>query len=208
MKTLDTEKEKIHRICEILKKDTLEPAEKKAALIIEEAEKKADEILRQAEKQAEELLQKAKDAIHQEKKVFQSSLAQSVKQSLETLKQEIEKNLFRPHLDRLVERQLKNPHCVADIIEALIKAIKKESLSSSLIAYIPDHLSKEDVNHLLLVETVKDLKNNSVELGNFKGGAKVKLIDKNMTLEMTESAVKELMVRFIRTDFRKYFFND
>lgn len=208
MKTLDTENEKIHRICEILKKDTLEPAEKKAALLLEEAEKKAELILRKAEKQAEEIVQNAKTAVALEKQVFKSSLAQGVKQSLETLKQEIENNLFHPHLDRLIESQLKNPTCIAEIIEALIQAIKKEGISSSLIAYIPAHLTKDQVNHLLLAETIKELKNESVEIGDFNGGAKVKLVDKNMTLEMTMSAMKELMSRFIRTDFRKYFFND
>lgn len=208
MKTLEFENEKIHKICEILKKDTLEPAEKKAALILEEAEKKAELLIRKAEKQAEDLLQKAKMSVAQEKKVFESSLAQGVKQSLETLKQEIEKSLFHPILDSLVESKLKNPNCVAEIIEALIQAIKKEGLSSSLIAYIPEHLSKEEVNQLLLIETLNELKDHSVQLGNFVGGAKVKLVDKSMMLEMTEETLKELMVKFIRTDLRKYFFHD
>lgn len=206
MKTLDTESEKINKICEILKRDTLEPAEKKAAAILEEAEKKAEEIVQQAQRDANEIVQNAKKGIAQEQQVFHSSLTQGIKQSLEVLKQEIE-NLFNKKLGHLIDSKLKNPNIVAEIIDALVQGVKTEGVFGSLIASIPHNLSKEEVNHLLLSETVEELKEHPIEIGNFHGGAKLKLVDKNLVLDMSETALKEVLSSFVSPSFRKYFFN-
>ena len=207
MKTLENENEKVNRICEHLKKEALEPAEKQAVALIQDAKNQADEIVAQAEKRAEELLNHAKLEILKEKKVFQSSLAQGAKQSLEMLRQEIVQKLFNPQLESLIVKQTTNPEIVVKIIDALLQGIKTSGIAGDTKAYIPQDVSVSDVNHLLLKEVVKTLEGHSVEIGNFKGGALVKLVDKNIVLEMTESALKELISEFIRADLRKYIFN-
>lgn len=207
MKTLENENEKINRICEHLKKEALEPAEKEAAMLIQAAKNQADEIVNQAEKRAEEILDQAKLEISREKKVFQSSLAQGAKQSLEMLRQEIVQKLFNPQLEALIVKQTTNPEVIAQIIDALLQGIKTSGIAGNTKAYIPNDVSINDVNHLLLNEAAKTLEGGSVEVGNFKGGAQVKLMDKNIVLEMTEPALKELISEFIRADLRKYIFN-
>lgn len=207
MKTLENENEKVNRICELLRKETLEPAEKEAIEIIKQAKHQADKIIQEARSQADQIVSIAQSQVAQEKKVFESSLYQGAKQGLEQLRQEIEGKLFHPQLEALVLNHVKQPSVVAQIIDALINGIKQTGISGDLKAYIPKDISKDKINQLLLEETVKQLGSHSVEVGNFEGGAQVKLMNKKMTLDMTDAALKELLIEHVRGDFRKYFFS-
>ena len=90
MKTLDKGQDKIQKICNVLRQETIEPAQKQAETIVAEAKERAHKIQVEAEKEAEKLHEDARAAIEKEKNVFDSSLSQAVKQSLETLRQEVE----------------------------------------------------------------------------------------------------------------------
>lgn len=54
MKSLETGKDKIQKICDALKKETLEPAKQEAREVIENARLQAAEIVTAAKKEAEE----------------------------------------------------------------------------------------------------------------------------------------------------------
>lgn len=206
MTTLDKGQDKIDQICTILRKDTLEPAEKKAAEIINAAEKKAQDIILEAEKKHNTLLSKAKDEIEQEKKVFQSSLYQAARQGVEYLRQEIEEKLFNPELTQKIKTVTVDPQIIASIISALVHSIEKEGMSGDLSAYIPQTVSAQAVNALLLDGVLHKLKNGSVEVGTFDGGAQVKIKDKRITIDMSDKALKDLLANYIRKDLRKYIF--
>ena len=151
-------------------------------------------------------MQKAKEQLDQEKKVFQTSLAQAARQGIEYLRQDIENKLFNPELDKQIASAASDPKLIAEIIAALVKAVEKHGPSGDLIAYIPKSISPQAVNALLLNEVVKKLKNGKVEIGNFKGGAQLKLVDKRMTIDMSDEALQELLSMFVRKDFRKFIF--
>ena len=95
MKSLEDGQKKIQQLCELLKKDAVEPAKKEAEAIIEEARIKAQEMIEEAEQQIHKNREEARKAIDQEKNVFQSFMAQSAKQALESLRQEIERKFFK-----------------------------------------------------------------------------------------------------------------
>jgi V/A-type H+-transporting ATPase subunit E len=67
MKGIETGKEKVKKICEALRRETLEPAMQEAEEIIRDAREKADRILQDAEKQVEGLHVQAKEKIEREK---------------------------------------------------------------------------------------------------------------------------------------------
>jgi len=207
MKSLEKGEDKIEKICEALRKETIEPAKKEALKIVEEAKKQAEAIILEADRQAKEMIVRAKNDIEQERNVFHSSLQQAAKQSVEALRQEIEKHLFSTQLDLVLESQMKDPKIIASLINAIIKAIDKKGIDTSIEAVIPQEVSPRDVNELLLAETLKRLEGHSVTVGAFKGGAQIKLVNKRMTVDITESALRELMSSFVRKDFRKLIFN-
>ncbi len=206
MKTLEKDQDKIQKISNKLRHEILEPAQEEARKIIEEARKKAAHIQSEAEKQAEELIQAGRKAIEQERNVFHSSLQQAAKQVMEALRQSIEHSLFNEELHKILTHSTANPKVIANLITAIVEAIEKEGVSVDLSAVIPKAVSVKEVNDFLIDSILKKLKEHSVILGDFAGGAKIKLINKNLTIDISEETLMDLISRYIRKDFRKLIF--
>ena len=205
MKTLDTEEKKIQKICDAIRKETLEPVQVEASTILDQAQIKAQAILDEAKLAAKELLNHARDRIEQEKNVFHSSLLQATKQSVEALKQEIESKLFNRSLEEEIQQYMKDPQVIAKVIDALIAAVEKEGRHADLKAQLPKTCSSKEVAAYLSKSVLDKL--HMEASGDFIGGAEVILKDKKMTLEMSDEAVKELLASFVRKDFRTFIFS-
>ncbi len=206
MKGIDTGKDKVKKICDVLKRETLEPAKKEAEEIVEAAAVKAEAIIREAKKDAEKTLQDARKEIEKERNVFQSSLNQACKQALEVLKQDIESKLFNPELSKMLHQPLVEPGVLADLIKAVVGAIEKEGTNADLSAFIPQTVTAETVNRLLTKNILEKLKGQSVQVGPLKGGIAVKMDKENITIDVSEEALKELVSNYIRKDFRETLF--
>ena len=206
MKTLESSQNKIQKIADQLRKETLEPAHVEAKQIIDNAKEEADQILKKAQDEAAALLMKAQKNIEQEKNIFQSSLAQATRQGIEVIKQAIEKELFAPLLLQTVKSETANPQVVAELIQAMIHAIDKEGLATDLDVLVGKVNTVEEINKYLSSEILKRVKKQTVTLGEFEGGVKVKVLDQNLTLEMTDKTIYDLIVTHIHKDFRKLFF--
>lgn len=208
MKTLDTGHEKIQKICDILRKETLEPAHKEAQSLIEEAKQQAEQILAEAHQHSEKIIADARRVIEQERNVFHSSLSQSAKQSLEALRQAIEQRLFNQELHQLILRDTANPQVIAKLIDAIVKALEKEGLAADLIAVVPSSISAKEVNSYLAADILNKLKDHSVTLGNIGGGVRIRIEDKKMTLDISDAEIEDLLQRYLRKDFRKMIFGE
>jgi V/A-type H+/Na+-transporting ATPase subunit E len=200
---MESGKEKIRKICETLRKETLEPAELMAQHLLEEAKKKAQSIIAEAEEESARLIKKAHEEIHKEQRVFQASLSQAATQTLETLRQEIEHRLFAPELEKLFSQEMVKPEIIAELLRVIIKAIEKEGIAANLELIVPKAASVRDVTALL----AEGLRGKELSLGDFTGGAKVRIHEKNMSIEITDSALMEIVASYVRKDFREYVFN-
>lgn len=207
MKTLEDGQGKLQKICDELRLSTLEPAKKEALHIVEEAHANARAIIIEAEKESARLIDAAREVIEQEQNVFRSSLTQGVRQSLDALKQEIEHKLFNEQLSDLVKKGTKSPDIIAKLIDCLVKAIDRQGISADISALIPKEIPEKEVNLLLAENILNQLKQHSVQVGNFAGGAQIKLSDKGLSIDITDSAIQELLSRYVRSDFRKLIFN-
>jgi len=194
--------EKIQRICEVLRNETLEPALQESELIISDAKKRAETLILEAEVKANSLIQAAHAEIERERLVFQGSLVQGIKQAIEMIRQEIEKKLFEPNLEKYLCQEMVKPETIANLIKAIVSAIEKEGLGANLEVIIPKKVPAADVSAFLLAE----LKNTELVLGDFFGGAKVKISEKNMTIEITDKVLKQLVASYVRKDFREKIF--
>lgn len=206
MKTLEKGHDKLKHICEILKNETLEPAKQQADTIIKAAEARAEQILAEAKQQAKKILEEGRYAVEQERHVFQSSLAQSAKQSVESLKQLIEQKLFNDQIDQFVVQGTSTPEVVVKLIEAIVRGLEKEGASNDLAAIVPQSCSPEEIARSLAMDVVDQLDNHPIYLGSFAGGAQVKLLDKKLTLVITDKEIAEFLKQYVRKDFRKFFF--
>lgn len=207
MKGLETGKDKVKKICEALRKETLEPAKEEAEQIIERARMQAEEMLAEAAKSIEAMHKDAKSDIQREKNVFQSSLNQACKQALESLKQSIEEKLFNQELGHLLAHHTQDPAVLTQLINAVVKALEKEGTDADISVYIPAAVPARAVNQLLAQEVLQKLKEKSVLLSPIGGGIQVKVHQGNLTIDMSASALKELVANYIRKDFREILFS-
>lgn len=206
MKMLEKGKEKIQEICNVLRQETLEPAKEEAELIIENAKIEAEAIIAEAQKKAANMGIEAKASIQREREIFHSSLKEASKLSMEALKQEIEQKLFHQNLSLIVSEKTADPKIIESLISALVGAIQKEGLSADFSAIIPKEVDPAKVNELLKENILKALNEKGVVLGSFKGGAKLKLHDKKLTIDISDEAITQLLETHLRKDFRKWLF--
>ncbi|MCH9608951.1 MAG: V-type proton ATPase subunit E [Chlamydiales bacterium] len=206
MNSLDSGKDKIKKICEVLKNETIQPAKVEAASIVEQAEKKAQGILREAEKKSQEMVEAAAKKNSEERKLFESSLRQACKQGIEELRQEIEKKLLNESLIEWVADQTTDSKVSAKLVSILVESIEKEGIGADFSALIPKVGSPKEVNALLIDSIVKKLKEKSVVVGEFMGGVQLKLHDRKLTLDVTEESLVELFKLYLHKDFRDRLF--
>ncbi len=208
MPQLEKSQERIEAICEKIRIESVNPAKLQAELIIEEAKKEAERIKEQAISDAEKIHQESKQNLEVEKQIFTSSLEQAAKQSVDLLKQKIESSLFNPALEKWVQDQLGGAKETAKLCEVIIKAIQKEGLKTDLSIKIPQEFTPDEITSKITSDILKQLKEagGAIEVGDMKGGIKVSLKGKHMTIDLSDSALRELVASFIRKDFRKVFF--
>jgi len=206
METVETGKDKVKKICEVLRRETLEPAMEEAQSVVDLAEEKAEQVLKNAREKAAQILKEGDDELKKKQAVFEASLKQGARQSVEWLKQEIEEKLLNGNLLKLITKSTSGQEVLADLVKALIKAVEDEGLATDLSAVIPSSTSAESINELLGKELVNQLKEKSVLIGPMKGGVELKLHKEKITIDMTDTALLELLLDYVRKDFHKYFF--
>jgi V/A-type H+-transporting ATPase subunit E len=208
MKTLEKGSDKIKKICEVLRVETLEPAKREADKIVDEAKARASQIVAEARVEAKQLHDAARESIERERTVFQSSLSQAGKQGIESIKQQIEELLFNREMDAMLSQGSSDPELIAKIISSLIAAVERDGIQADLAAVIPDTVPAEAVTVALGQGTVEKLRGKGLQFGSFRGGAQLKWHNKKLTIDMTDEALKELLSQYVRKDFRKLLFGE
>ncbi len=206
MKGIETGKDKVKKICDVLRQETLEPAKKEAEALIERAKSEAQALLNEAKLVIDRMMTEARTEIEKQKSVAQSALHQACRQSLETLRLQIEEKLFNQELAAQILQQTQDPKVLATLITAVVKALEKEGTDADLSAYIPAAVPAPSVNAFLAQEILSKLKENSVLLSPIGGGVEVKLHKNQITLDLSDVALKELVAKYLRKDFRSLLF--
>jgi V/A-type H+-transporting ATPase subunit E len=206
MEILDSGKDKVKKICDTLKRQTLDPAKQEAKVIVDQAMKEADKIIKRAKDDAKEIYDDQKKKIAQEKLAFQSSLNLASRQAVELLRQEIEENLFNKHIAKFFTEETIKESVVAQFINAMVELLKKEGLDVNLEVMIPKVLSKNKIAEKLVAQVTQVIKEKGLVLSDLTGGARVKVSDQHLILEISDRSLATLFERFIRDDFRALLF--
>lgn len=203
----DYGQDKVKKICDVIKKETLEPAQEQAKKIVDHAQDQAKQIVESARKESEKMREEARKEIESERNVFTASLSLACKQTLSSLKQQIEGQLFNGELFNILSSETRDPKIIAKIISVITEAIAKEGLEANLMAEIAKEVNPREVSALLANHVINRLKGGEVAIGDLKGGARVKVEGRYITIDMSETALKELIANFVREDFRKLIFS-
>lgn len=200
--------ERLAAICQVIRKDTLEPAQQEAEAIKLSAEREATRIRNEAKQQADHLLQELRLKLKEERDAFDASLEQASRQAIGILKQKIEKSLFNPQLDAYLTHEFASEQKTAKLLDVLIDQLQEEGVDGNLEVWIGKHLSKNEIVAHLGKAALEKLPKEGLTIGEQPYGFILKVIDKHLSIEITPESLRELMTNFIRTDFRKFLFNE
>ncbi|PCI78267.1 hypothetical protein COB21_01160 [Candidatus Aerophobetes bacterium] len=199
--------DKVEKICETLTKETLEPAKKKAREIIKNAEREAEELLENARRQSEGAFEEAKKKMIQERRAQETSLKLAVRKSIDKLKYSIEEEIFSKAIDSSVNAALQGPGLVVKIIESMVRAVDKEGIDGDLQLILSQSGLQSDLAKHIQTTIWDRLQKSGVVLGQIKGGAQLKIIEKNLTLDMSQEAIVGLLSSFVRDEVRSLILN-
>lgn len=206
METLSNQ-DKVQKICDTIRRDTLLPAELQAQEILKNAESLAAMTLEKARKEAKQLQEQARIEILKDRQAFTSSLHIACKQTLDLFKQKIEKKVFHDGLSEIIEETTKKPEIITRCIEAILDALAKEGIEQDLQLIISKSVSPRDVIAMLVQKAVTVLESSPIQLGSFAGGAKIRIKQQHLTIDVSDIALKELIAGFLREDFRTLVFS-
>lgn len=204
---MNTARNKIQQICDILKKETLDPAKQEASEIVENAHMKANEIVQNAESEAERILKDAQKTRDEKQKVLEASLNLSCRQSIDTLREKIEKQLFNEQLLALVRKPLKDLSIISRLVNTIVQAIKERGIDADLSVYIPKEIPAKKINELLASCVIERLREKGVVLRDLAAGVQVRIHEENITIDISDEALKSLVSQYIRQEFREMVFN-
>lgn len=206
MKNLESGKDKIQKICDVIRKETLDPAKQEAREIIENAHSQAAEIVKEAMEKGAAHTREVSMEIEEKKRLLESSLKLSCRQAVEMLKQKIEEGLFSRELATLVEAEMKKPNVIGELIESFMRGLEAKGIEEDFEAVIPKEISPKAINALLSKKVLERLKNETVVVGDIHGGVQLRMKGRQITIDISENGVRELIGNYIRRDFRDLIF--
>lgn len=206
MKGLDNGKNKIQKICDALRVETLEPAKQEAREILENAHLQAADLTREAKDKMQSMIEATDREIDEKQKAFHSSMQLACRQAIELLKQKIEQELFFHSLAEYVAKEMADPKLISHLINSCIKTLQESGIEEDISVMIPQEIIPRAINSLLVQQVIDRLQEKSVILGDFDGGIQIKLRDRQMTIDISDRVVRDLIAKFIRHDFRDLVF--
>ena len=198
--------DKLKQICDTLREETLKPAEEEAGSIVHNAREQAKRIVEEAKEEAQRIIRSAEEAADQTLKKGEAALIQAGKRSLENLKQAVETKIFKESLREWLDGVAADPQVSAKLVQALVQAVETQGISGNLSACIGKHVSARAVNEVLGKEITSKLKEKSVSIRKFSGGAQLKVDERNWVLDISSEALLDLLTRFLQKDFREMIF--
>lgn len=207
MKGLETGKDKIQKICDALKKETLEPAKQEAREIVENAHIQAAEIVKEAKAKGTSMIEQVEKEMEGKRKVFDASLNLACRQGIEKLKQKIEKELFNQELIELISKEMSDPKVIASLLNSFMKTMEEKGIDEDFVASIPKSISPRMINDLLAQKVLERLENKTVIAADFAGGVQIQLKNSKITVDISDRVVREVIAGYIRKDLRDLVFS-
>ena len=198
---------KVQKICDMLRLQTLKPAQKEAEEIIQKAEEKAKNIIEEAEKNIKQLQEEGIKNRNQQLQSFKTSLMLAAKQAIEMLKQKIDEKLFSDALNDIIKKEFSQKDVVMSLVEAIINSIKTEGIEGDIKLFLPKHFNKDEFINVLMKKIKIKLTENDVKIEDFQAGAKIKLVKDKIILDISDEAIQELLSEYMHEDYRNVFFN-
>lgn len=207
----------VQALIDQLKNQGIVEGQKQAKELIDEAHRKASLIVSQAQKEAERLLLEAHQKLQAEQQSFNEAIKIAFRDSEIALRAKL-KEAFSVHLKRLVSLELQEKDFMKQLVLAIAGTqspaiegqarievlLPAEMLGREEKTFHMHPEGKENWHHLVLGITHEMLRE-GVELmpsAEIKGGIKVRLIGKDMEIDLTDEALSNLILKYLLPRYR------
>lgn len=184
-----------------LKNQGVNEGQRQAEEILKDAHSKASRILTQAEAEADKLLTDARHTIEVERKSSHEAIKASFRDTEIALRSKV-RDAFSAHLRRLVSLQLEDKNFIKELVLAIAGAKAHEIAGASQVEIL---LPSEKMEHLVLGITDGMLRE-GIELKSstdVKGGIKVRLVGKDIELDLTNEAFSDLLLKYLLPRYKE-----
>ncbi|MBI5274376.1 MAG: hypothetical protein HY860_04915 [Chlamydiales bacterium] len=207
MTQIDTGNEKIKKICDVLKAQTLDPAKEEAKKIIEIAKKEAEKIVKEAKEKSAQLITIAETECEDKKRLMEASLKLASRQAVSSLRQKISQDLFSKEFSLIVKQVMQKPSIIAKAIEAAIGQVGHGKEFSDILIELPKVVSPDQIIQEL-TQTIKDkLSKQQLQIGDIESGVVIHKQHDNIAIDLTEESATQLLGRYITEHLQQYIFS-
>ncbi len=207
----------IEALIDKLRQEGVDKGRSEAGQILRDAEKEADLLLKQAREEADAMISKAKREVAQKQQAGEDALKMAARDLLLDVKESLARS-FTDQVERLIEQQMNNPEFVqrmvlelvgrtaksagldeAEQVEVLLpeNVIGLDELRRNADEYKTGRLSQ--FVQSLSVELLRDGVSFNTHTGS---GIRVRLVGKEVEVDLTDSAVSQLLLRHLQPRFR------
>lgn len=207
----------IEALIEKLRQEGVDKGRAEADQILSDAEKQAGLLLRQAREEADAMLIKAKREVARKQQAGEDALKMSARDLLLDVKENLAHS-FNDQVERLIEQQMDNQEFMQLMILELVGRASKEAgleqaekidvlLPESFIGLDELRRNADEYKTGRLSQFVQSL---SVELlregvsfnAHSGSGIRVRLVGKEVEVDLTDTAVAKLLLRHLQPRFR------
>ncbi len=211
----------IETLIEQLKTEGVTAGKNEADSIIKQAQEQADKTLNRAREEANTLINQAHDEIEKEKRAVEDALKLAARNMRLELRQLLI-NRFKEEVKRLIHNELTNESTIRQMIFILtldtaqqLQAFKDKEIEIQLPDAVLDFDKIRKNPKLLANDPLKQLVQGATSQMLRKGinltvrtdnqhivGVKVRIVDEDIEMDLTEEAIGELLLKHIQPRFR------
>ncbi|MEC8306720.1 MAG: hypothetical protein VXZ72_02545 [Chlamydiota bacterium] len=195
----------VQRICDALKRETLDPARDEAQAILTEAREEARRLIEEAEAETQRILNRGKEELEKHRRIVLSSFHIACRQGIDSLKEKIERELFRLAAQEIIQRHLGKDQ-VALLIQAAADGLR-EGIDRPLGVVVSRALDSEALTAQLGQAVMEKIEGQALQIDDIHG---VTLFarDRHLTVEITTEALASLIKKYTKESFCELLFGE
>ncbi|GJL49189.1 MAG: hypothetical protein NPIRA01_04160 [Nitrospirales bacterium] len=207
----------VEQFIQQLRDEGVEAGQREADRLLDEARKMALEIVEKANREADEIKGEIKKDVEQDKASAEAALQLAFRDTVLRLKSEITSR-FAAQVKNLVHETMHNRENLRELILEVVRHIltKKTENQPMEILISPELLSGDEVSQQsdesqtdplsnLIRQLSSDMLRQEIEIkpsGDQEKGIRIRLIDKDLEIELTEQTISDLLLRHVLPRFR------
>jgi len=85
--------------------------------------------------------------------------------------------------------------------------MEEKGIDDDFVALIPKSITPRSINALLLSHVLERIKKEGIKAGDFMGGVQIQLKNRKISIDISDTAIREMIAQYIRRDFRDLVFS-